>query len=68
MNNNSKMLMCNRFKVGDFVRNSKYKGCYEKGFTPYCSTEIFKITNVQPTNPATFLLADSRCRPILGVL
>jgi transposase InsO family protein len=61
-----KISKCKRFHVGDFVRISKYKGCFEKGYTPNWSTEIFKITKVQDTNPTTYLLEDSRSRPILG--
>lgn len=57
---------CKKFHVGDFVRISKYKGCFEKKFTPNWSTEIFKITKVQNTNPTTYLLEDARSRPILG--
>lgn len=54
------------FKIGDFVRISKYKGCFEKGYTPNWSTEIFKIYKVQYTNPTTYLLQDCRSQPILG--
>lgn len=61
-----KVLTRKRFGVGDFVRISKYKGCFEKGFTPNWSTEIFKITKVQHTNPTTYLLEDAKSRPILG--
>lgn len=60
------LLKCNRFQVGDFVRISKYKGCFEKGFTPNWSTEIFKISKVQDTHPSTYLLEDVRKQPILG--
>lgn len=55
-----------KFRNGDCVRISKYKGCFEKGFTPNWSTEIFKITKVQDTNPKTYLLEDIRKQPILG--
>lgn len=54
------------FKIGDYVRISKHKGCFEKGYKPNWSTEIFKITKVKNTNPTTYLLEDARCRPILG--
>lgn len=56
----------NTLKPGDFVRISKYKGTFEKGYTPNWSTEIFRITDVQNTHPITYLLEDSRHRPILG--
>lgn len=61
-----KVLTRKRFQVGDFVRISKYKGFFEKGFTPNWSTEIFKITKIQQTSPPTYLLEDSKSRPILG--
>lgn len=64
--NCKKIAKCNRFQVGDFVRISKHKGCFEKGFTPNWSTEVFKITKVQHTNPTTYLLEDAKSRPILG--
>lgn len=54
------------FKIGDFVRISKYKGTFEKGYTPNWSTEIFKITKVQNTCPTTYLIEDMRKQPILG--
>lgn len=53
-------------KVNDLVRISKYKGTFEKGYTPNWSTEIFKIYKVQKTNPITYLLEDMRHQPILG--
>lgn len=55
-----------KFKVGDPVRISKYKGTFEKGYTPNWSTEIFTITKVQDTNPITYIIEDTKHRPILG--
>lgn len=55
-----------KFKVGDFVRISKYKGTFEKGYTPNWSTEIFSIKKVQNTIPITYLIEDAKHRPILG--
>lgn len=57
---------CSKFKVGDYVRISKYKGTFEKGYTPNWSTEIFRIAQIQNTRPITYLLKDARQRPILG--
>lgn len=56
----------NILKNGDFVRISKYKGTFEKGYTPNWSTEIFKIIKVQKSNPYSYLIEDMRHRPILG--
>jgi len=39
---------------------------FEKGFTPNWTTEVFKIVEVQKTNPATFILEDSRGDPVAG--
>ncbi|XP_011684314.1 PREDICTED: uncharacterized protein LOC105447805 [Wasmannia auropunctata] len=55
-----------RFKVGDSVRVSKFKTIFEKGYTTNWTTEVFKIIKVQKTNPATYLLKDSRGKPIAG--
>lgn len=55
-----------KFRVGDHVRISKYKGVFEKGYTPNWSTEIFKIIKVQNTKPFSYILEDARQRPILG--
>lgn len=52
--------------VGDNVRISKYKGCFNKGYTPNWSTEIFVIKKVNNTIPVTYLIEDSRHQPILG--
>lgn len=56
-----------KYKVGDYVRISKYKGTFEKGYTPNWSTEIFKIRKIQNTTPITYLIEDTiRGQPILG--
>lgn len=55
-----------KYKVNEFVRISKHKGIFEKGYTPNWSTEIFRIKKVQNTSPVTYLLEDSRKQPILG--
>lgn len=56
----------NKFNVGDLVRISKYKGVFDKGYTPNWSTEIFKIVKVQMTSPVTYLLEDQKHQSILG--
>lgn len=65
-NNSTTVPKMKVLKEGDFVRISKYKGTFEKGYTPNWSTEIFKITKVQNTQPITYLLEDLRQHPILG--
>lgn len=53
-----------RFNKGDFVRISKQKALFSKGYTPYWTAEIFRISKVQNTVPYTYLLNDSSGQPI----
>lgn len=64
----SSIKMCGKrkFKRGDIVRISKAKHVFEKGYTPNWTTELFKISKVQITNPTTYLLEDLEGRPIKG--
>lgn len=55
-----------KFKVGDNVRISKAKCLFEKGYTPNWSTELFKISKINITNPVTYLLEDFQGNPISG--
>lgn len=55
-----------KFKVGKFVRISKYKHIFSKGYTPNWTTEIFKIRKVQETVPVTYLLSDLNGAEIKG--
>lgn len=55
-----------KYKIGDYVRISKYKHIFEKGYTPNWTTEIFRIKSVQNTNPVTYLLEDFEGHPIKG--
>ena len=42
-----------KFKVGDYVRISKYKNIFAKGYTPNWSEEVFVIKKVKNTVPWT---------------
>lgn len=53
-------------RVGTYVRISKYKHQFEKGYTPNWTTEIFKIKSIRITNPTTYLLEDYEGNPIQG--
>ena len=44
-----------KFKVGDYVRISKYKNIFAKGYTPNWSEEVSKIKN---TVPWTYVIND----------
>jgi hypothetical protein len=55
-----------RYKVGDFVRVSKQKAVFDRGYTPNWSAEIFRVVKVRSTNPTTYLLEDFEKRPVKG--
>lgn len=55
-----------KFKVGDFVRISKHRELFKKGYTPNWSNEIFKIIKVRLTTPITYLLQDQSGQNIQG--
>lgn len=56
-----------KFKVGDYVRLSKYRMLFDKGYTPNWTTEIFKIRKIQyNTDPITYLLSDYEDKEIKG--
>lgn len=56
----------NKFKVNDYVRISKYKSLFEKGYTPNWSTELFRITRILPTSPITYRLVDLNDKEVKG--
>ena len=55
-----------KFTVGDNVRISKYRGIFDKGYTPNWSNEIFVIRKINLTNPITYFLKDEKGENILG--
>jgi len=55
-----------KFHVGDFVRVSKFKTVFEKGYTPNWTTEIFKVIRINYKFPVTYLLEDYQGNPIAG--
>lgn len=55
-----------KFQVNDYVRISKYRDAFQKGYTPNWSNEIFKVTKVRQTNPRVYLLTDSNGEEIQG--
>jgi hypothetical protein len=62
-NNSMKSL---KFNAGQFVRISKYKSVFDKSYTPNWSSEIFKISKVQRTQPVTYMLTDYQDNEIKG--
>ncbi|XP_070156763.1 uncharacterized protein [Polyergus mexicanus] len=66
VDSNVKIAAPAKFKVANPVRVSKFKTIFEKGFTPNWTTEIFRVTKIEQTNPVSYLLKDSRGEPIVG--
>ena len=52
--------------MNDYVRPSKYRSQFAKGYTPCWTTEIFRITHVRKTKPITYLLSDLSGNSIQG--
>ena len=55
-----------KFHVGDIVRLSKYKKCFDKGYTMNWTPELFKVVKIRLTHPTTYLLESLDGVPILG--
>ena len=55
-----------KFKLGDNVRNSKYKNIVAKGYTPNRSEEGFAVNKVQNTVRWTYLINDLNGEEIKG--
>lgn len=56
----------NKLSVGDFVRISKYKSIFAKGYTANWTTEIFEIKKIFSGNPTTYVLQDEHGEEIVG--
>ena len=67
---NSKIAPTKKLNLGDFVRISRHKGTFEKGYVPQWSEEIFKIFKIIPPNNtryfALYSLKDLQNEPIEG--
>ena len=47
-----------KFKVSDYVRISKYKNIFAKGYTPNWSEEVLVINKIKNTIPWTYAIND----------
>ena len=54
------------FKVGDYVRISKCKNIFAKGYMPNWSEEVFVIKKVKNTVPWTYVINDLNGKEIIG--
>ena len=55
-----------KLKIGDYVRISKYKNIFAKGYTPNWSEEVFVIKKVKNTVPWTYVINDLNGEEIIG--
>ena len=56
-----------KFKIGNFVRISKYKNIFAKGYFPNWSEELFVIKKIKNTVPWTYLINDFNGEEIVGI-
>ena len=55
-----------KFKVGDYVRISKYKNIFAKGYTPNWSEEVFLTSKIKNAFPWTYAINDLNGEEITG--
>ena len=55
-----------KFKVGDYVRISKCKNIFAKGYAPNWSQEIFVIKQIKNTVPWTYVINNLNNEKIAG--
>ena len=55
-----------KFEVGDYVRISKYKNIFAKGYTPNWFEEVFVIKKVKNTVLWTYVINDLKGKVIIG--
>ena len=56
----------NKFKVGDYVRISKYKNIFAKGYAPNQSKEVFVVSKIKNTVPWIYVISDLNGEEITG--
>ena len=54
-----------KFKIGDHVRNSKYKNMFAKGCIPNWSEEVFIISKTKNTVPWTYVINNLNGKEIM---
>ena len=55
-----------KFKVGNYVRISKYKNIFAKGYMPNWSEEVFVVDKIKNTVPWTYVINDLNGEEITG--
>lgn len=54
------------FHIGDWVRISRQKDVFEKGYAPNWSTEVYKVTGITYSRPVTYHIVDFGDEAITG--
>ena len=57
---------CPKFKVSDYVRISKYKNIFAKGYTPNWSEEVFVVGKIKNTVPWIYFINNLNGELIAG--
>ena len=65
-NNNNNNNKDPKFKVGDYIRISKYKNIFAKGYMPNWFEEVFVINKIKNTVPWTYIINDLNGEEIIG--
>ena len=55
-----------KFQVSDYIRISKCKNIFTKGYTPNWSEEVFLISKIENTVPWTYVISDFNSEKIIG--
>ena len=55
-----------KFKIGDYVRISKYKNIFVKGYMLNWSEEVFIISEIKNAVPWTYVINDLNAEEIIG--
>lgn len=64
--NNEEDILKPNYEVGDFVRISRVKKTFEKGYLIKWSIEVYKIKEVHNTQPPTYTIEDQQKEEIKG--
>ena len=55
-----------KFKPGDYVRISKYRKTFKRGYEANYTNEVFIVSDVYKTDPPTYEIVDIKANKIIG--
>ena len=55
-----------KFKIGDYVRISKYKNIFDKEYMPNSSEEIFVVSKIKNSVSWTYVISDLNVKKLLA--